>query len=52
MNIDIEVSFKVKVKEEPPDTKADRCRVIAVLLERIAAHPCIALVLRELVRHS
>ena len=51
MNIDVEVSFKVKVTNGPR-AAVEKRRVIALVLERIAAHPAIALILRELMRQS
>ena len=51
MNIDIEVTFKIRASDEPPKAQP-RLSILATLLDRIASHPCVAMLLREIMRQS
>lgn len=51
MNVEVEVTIKLRASDEP--TKAPlRPSVFAALLDRIASHPCVVMLLREIVRAS
>jgi hypothetical protein len=51
MNIDIEVSLKIRDSEGAPQVEPRRA-ILAYLLERIASHPCVVMLLREIMRNS
>jgi hypothetical protein len=51
MNVEIEVSVKVRVSDAPAQSPPSR-PIIAVLLDRIASHPCVVMILREILRNS
>lgn len=51
----IELEIKIRVSDEPVDQHVARRRASArlwTLLDKIAAHPCVAIILREFVRNS
>jgi hypothetical protein len=49
MNTEVEVNVKIRVSEESPPAEPPRT-AIAALLERIAAHPCVLFIVREILR--
>lgn len=52
MNIDIEVTFKVRASDEK-EAKPERCRAMPLLghlLDKLSAHPCVLFILRELTK--
>jgi hypothetical protein len=51
MNIDIEVNLKIRASEKTPQVETPR-PVIRCLLAKLASHPCIVMLLRELIRQS
>jgi hypothetical protein len=51
MNIDIEVSLKIRVSDDQPQARPSR-PLLAVLLDRLASHPCVVMILREIMRNS
>jgi hypothetical protein len=50
MNINIEVNLKIRASEGEPEEP--RPRFLDFLLHRIASHPCIVMILREIIRTS
>jgi hypothetical protein len=51
MNIDIEVTFKIRVSDQMPQDQP-KPALLAVLLNRIVSHPCVVMILREMLRGS
>ncbi len=51
MNVEIEISLKIRASDDPPKAQSPR-PLIAILLDRIASHPCVVMLLREIVRAS
>ncbi len=51
MNIDIEVTLKVKASDDTSQVKQRRSALVC-LLDRLASHPCIVMILREIMRNS
>ncbi len=51
VNIDIEVSFKVRVSHAPTPPPPTR-PILVVLLNRIVSHPCVVMILREIMQGS
>jgi hypothetical protein len=49
MNIEIEISFKIKANVEVPEPRKP---ALAWLVDKIAAYPCVVMLLREIVRQS
>jgi hypothetical protein len=49
MNVELEVSLKIRVSDDPPKASPPR-PLLAVLLDRIASHPCVVMLLREIMR--
>lgn len=51
MNIDIEVSLKIRANEDTPEVEPRR-PMLTCLVDKIAAHPYVVMILREIMRHS
>jgi hypothetical protein len=49
MNIELEIRLKIKANEEATEPRKP---VFACLVDKIAAHPCVVMLLREIVRNS
>jgi hypothetical protein len=48
MNIDVEITFKFKATDKPT---TEPCKATLVrILDKLASHPCILLILRELAK--
>jgi len=55
VNVELEVSVKLKVNEEPLDPKIDARQPLAglvIALGKLASHPCVPTILREYLRNS
>ncbi len=51
MNVEIEITFKSRATDEAAKAQP-RPSILAVLLDRIASHPCVVMILREILRNS
>jgi len=51
MNIELEISVKVKATDDAPPAEPRRA-ILAAVLDKIAAHPCVVMILREFVQRS
>jgi hypothetical protein len=51
MNVEIEVTLKIRASDDPRQAEPRRSLLI-ILLDRIASHPCVVMLLREIMRHS
>jgi hypothetical protein len=52
VKIDAEITLKLSVSDEK-EAKPERCRAIPIvghLLDKLAAHPCVLLILREFIQ--
>jgi hypothetical protein len=54
VNVELEVAVKVKLSEETPTPQAETRKALnlAGMLGKIASHPCVALIVRALMRNS
>jgi hypothetical protein len=48
MNIDVEITFKIKASDAP--RAGPRRAMVARILDKLASHPCVLLILRELAK--
>jgi hypothetical protein len=51
MNVEVEITLKIRATDDPPKAPTPR-PILAVLLDRIASHPCVVMLLREIMRKS
>jgi hypothetical protein len=51
MNVEVEITLKIRASDEPSQARP-RPSTLAALLDRIASHPCVVMLLREIMRHS
>lgn len=50
MNVELELSVKLKVTEETPHVEASKpAPCLAVVIDRIASHPAVMLILRRFI---
>ena len=49
MSMELEVSIKIRVND---GTEARPAPYLACLLSKLASHPCVAIILREIMRNS
>jgi hypothetical protein len=55
MNVELEASLKVKVNDETPDPRVETRKPAMDLpwvVSKIASHPCVALIVREIMKRS